>query len=161
MIRDYPRRIPWIIHEYTIKTGKSATGAIWRSWELRISPGGKNGVIRRIIFYKSARACVCVVEMEIFQTTRTRRKRFEAETSMSLGHGIVRVLFAANDIISGTAPASGADRSRPRTGDRERHRHVCMRLCAHVCACTCACVRARRDRSRASAYSPSFRRGGR
>jgi len=54
---------------------------------------------------------------------------------MSLGHGIVRALFAANDIISGTAPASGggggggaADRSRPRTGDRERHRHVCHAL---------------------------------
>jgi len=69
---------------------------------------------------------------------------------MSLGHGIVRVLFAANDIISGTAPAS--DRSRPRTGDRERHRHVyvCVYVCScmYVCMCVCVCVAIDRKRAR-------------
>jgi len=77
--------------------------------------------------------------------------------SMSLGHGIV-LSTTASDIISGTAPSSGVDRSRPRTADRSRH---CV---ARACTRTYTRAHARRDRSRASerasAYSPSFRCAG-
>lgn len=107
----------------------------------------KNGVTRRIILH------VCRGNGNISDASE-EKAILEVGTWMSPGHGIVRVLFAANDIISGTAPADGVDRSRPRTrDDRERHRHVCMRLCVYVGAHVRAC--ARRDRSRASAYSPS------
>jgi len=153
--------IPWIIQEFIVKTSKLATDAIlaksraayFTAREKRSNPW--NHILQK-------RACV-FGEMEIFQT-RPRRKRFEAETWMSLSHGIVRVLFVANDIISGTThqPAAPIDLVLERAIANVHvyiYRHTRKRTYMHPPSSPVhVSVRVYASRSIAS---ESFRRGGR
>lgn len=95
-------------------------------------------------------------EMLLASEEEKRVLRFAA-TSMSLGHGIARVLLTANDIISGTAPASGVP-PIDLVLERAIANVIVARVRLHVCACVYVLVRVctRVAIDPRAAFSPSF-----